>query len=377
LTDSAAHKYLINAISGSTITVQRYPFSSVVNPATGAGTTQRAYATPVLWSAATARNIISEDVVFQGELWNDAEFSVTATIDIGNGATADATRYFHLTVAPGQSLCDQVNTTPLKYDQSKGAGISGNVTGTDLIYAHCAYVRITRLQIKLTNSLSFSAIYSDQNNVFIDKNLFDYFGATGPNYTIRCISGVTGTITNNILMFTAATSGGNQAIAINTPTGTWTVKNNTVVQCSDVTNANSYAIATGATATMNVANNAVFGFSGSGKSLYNTGSAWTGGTNATDGTTTGSVGSGNITGLTYANQFQGTTIAARDFRLKTGNGCGPGTPDSTNVPTDLYGTTRDASTPSIGAYEFAVTVVGYPLLPGNRTFHRMQEIASM
>ncbi len=77
-------------------------------------------------------------------------------------------------------------------------------------------------------------------------------------------------------------------------------------------------------------------------------------------------GSNNQTSLTIGDQFENVSSdAAADWRLKSGNSLDSnGTPDALTNDLDIFGNTRDATNPSIGAYETVssgITVTPDPL----------------
>lgn len=110
----------------------------------------RDYSTIATWIAACPTDLVAADQVYRGELYNDSEFVVAAQQTIGSGVTTDATRYIELTVAAGQSFVDHpgVRTNPLRYDASKGVGVTCSTSYTLVFQLAAQYTRINRLQIR-------------------------------------------------------------------------------------------------------------------------------------------------------------------------------------------------------------------------------------
>lgn len=146
----------INGAGSSEIT------GSVTLPGAGAATvevrtigTGGDYATPAAWAAASP-DFGSTNVIWEGRLLNQ-EFVGAAEQSICILATnGTASRYMHLTVAPGAAFCDHENrrTNPLRYDASYGAALRVNMVGstTGVVRQTGGYSRVSRVQIKSTGN---------------------------------------------------------------------------------------------------------------------------------------------------------------------------------------------------------------------------------
>lgn len=83
--------------------------------------------------------------------------------------------------------------------------------------------------------------------------------------------------------------------------------------------------------------------------------------NATDLATAWGVGTHNLNSLTFADQF---VSSSNDFRaVDTGSLDTAGNPDSTNLPDDISGFTRGATSPTIGCWEAAAGGGGGAVIP--------------
>lgn len=145
----------INAAGSNEIT------GSVTLPGSGAATvevrtigTGGDYATPAAWAAASPD--FSTNVIWEGRLLNQ-EFVGAAEQSICILAVnGSASRYMHLTVAPGAAFCDHEDrrTNPLRYDASKGASLRVNMVGstTGVVRQTGGYSRVSRVQIKSTGN---------------------------------------------------------------------------------------------------------------------------------------------------------------------------------------------------------------------------------
>ena len=81
------------------------------------------YSTLQAWEDAAPANLVSADQVWEGRVLNN--LSSGSTILTISGSTSDATRFKHLTAAPGVSFRDHANklTNPLRADNTKGVEV--------------------------------------------------------------------------------------------------------------------------------------------------------------------------------------------------------------------------------------------------------------
>jgi hypothetical protein len=299
------------------------------------------YSTLQAWEDACPANLVTADQRWIGECYDQGTF--TAGLTVG-GQTTDSTRYVYLRCASGASFADKagVRTNPLAYNASGGVAISLTANYGIGIDGNVSYTRFEKLQIKHTgnNCIVLRQYGSGVVGIVIDRCIVD-FSAAGNAPT--GISDFTGggsaqlTIKNCLIVGnTANTAGVGIRVADNSsiygctlvvPGGT---PRSTGIQCQ-------YAVFT-------VQNNAILNWS---TSFTNNGTIGADGHNAS--TTASAPGStGNVTSLTFSSQV---VDISTDFRALSTGGLGAGTPDATNLPTDISGLTRSATTPYIGAWE--------------------------
>lgn len=308
------------------------------------GTTGRDYSTIQAWEDAKPANLVTADQVWKGECYNDSEFTAGVTIA---GSTTDATRFTWLTAASGQGFADHPNrlTNALRYNRSNGVGVS--ITGDNyaaILRMEENYCVVSRMQFKssgtYTNSNS-SANISNQNCRF-DSNIFEYTGTV----TLLSVGHDAIVVVNNVLVANGTNLAAN-VVGVAGYNGVFV--SNTIVRPSDRAAAGTgIALAAGYTGTL-VQNNAVFNltsaFGGAG------GTHASSGYNLTDAAS--APGSNNQVSKTFANQFQGTTSSAQDWRIKSGaDAINNGTrAQSYTNDLDIVATARSVTTPTIGAWE--------------------------
>lgn len=319
------------------------------------GTTGRDYSTIQAWHDAFATG------GWIGECYNDSEFAVTSTISL-SGKTTSVTDFMTLRCGAGQSFRDHADklTNPLKYDQTKGVGVSKTNSYDNVLAVAEPFTTITGIQFKhvfglvLINDISSGA----SSNVIEDCIL------SGDTNNSPVLTWRMGTARNCIIINIGSNGSG---VSGNYPVSTPVFVNLTIVRPSDVTAAGN-GIAAGS-GTYTVKNCAAFGFTN-----FSSGGTPGGSNNCSS--TTISFGTSNQASKTYANQFVGTTNAAQDFRLKTGADCiDTGVTDTTNLPAanDIVGTARpQGSAWDIGAWELVTAAApaastfigGWPLVLG-------------
>lgn len=305
------------------------------------GTSSRDYTTVQAWEDACPADLVTADQIWRGECYNDSEFTVSGTVLAVGGMTVDATRYMELTAAAGQSFVDHADklTNARKYDASKGVGLRAtNAFGLAIDNGGGVnYCRFSRLQLQGgTHAAGTTCVYQE-NSTDNDWNQCIF---AGPGETRI---GGTGTRIRNSLVI--ADKGG---IGLRLKYGA-DAYNCTIVWPSDVTNTGTVGINSNDSGNV-VQNCAVFGFATASSGTFDTTNSKN---NATDlGSIVGA--SGNQVSKTYANQFQNTTTAARDFRPKLGaDTIDTGVTDATNAADDLIGTARPSGAAyDIGAEEY-------------------------
>lgn len=292
------------------------------------------YTTIQTWEDACPADLVAADQVWLGECKNQ---TFTEAVTIG-GQTTDATRYLELKCQSGASFKDHadVRTNALRYNTANGMALTGNVpltiatnyTRVNGLQAanNSGYGRTVDISAGVTNCLVTQSILKDGTGAF-----FTTLSRSATNVFANCL----------IECPSASNHGANSQ-------GQW--RNCTII-CSTGSSTGT-GFDSGYSNGMAL-NCAVFAFG----TAYNGTAAGGSGYNASDSAST--FGSNNQSSLTTADQFESAT---NDFRAKsTGALPNNGTPDSTYASVDISGTTRSASTPTIGCWE--VTATGTMLEP--------------
>jgi hypothetical protein len=307
----------------------------------------RDFSTIAAWIAALPANLITDGNSYEGDCYNDSEFSENVSL---TGHTTDAAHTITLTAGPGQSFRDNVNATTnaLRYNQANGVAIKGNGYGGTMCNIVDANVIISHLQLTMTpNGHQIFFQQTTTGPLLIDSIIADSIPNGGGNIQFAKFSqaGVTG---RNILYINVGGSNGVESDG----------SNQSFYNCTFVTTSASapttrmFLIGYGG---VTLENCAVFGVS----NLADNPARMTATTCATDlAATTGFTGS-----LTYANQFvnTGLTLTSSDFREVSGaNLIHAGTTDSTNIPgsIDIIGQARGSAW-DIGCWQFGSVAAPY------------------
>lgn len=308
--------------------------TTIIKKIGGAGAPSRDYSTLQAWEDACPADLVTADQIWRGECYNDSEFTGTLTI---SGMTVDATRYVHLTCASGQSFRDHasVQSNALKYDQSKGAGISVGSNYNWVIDVSAQHTIVEKLQIKTSGSKV--PIQLRNGNQTAQYCILETTAASA------CAQTQGGGKYRNCLMVMRRSGNGH---GIQSNSG-GTFRHLTIVRPSDLTAAGSgisrsYGVS-------DIRSCAVFGFS---NFTSGTGSA-AGDYNATN-LAAAAGGANDLTGKTYANQFENATNASGDWRAKGGADLiGAAVTDAVDGAEDIVGTARPSGTGyDIGCWEF-------------------------
>ena len=306
------------------------------------GTSSRDYSTLQAWEDACPANLVTADQIWRGEVYNDSEF--TGELNI-SGVTTDATRYIELTTAAGQSFMDDsgIRSLPLRYDQSKGVGVSGSTSFTPAVESNVDYTRIGKLQIKSSGTHAKVMYFRAQNGVA--ENCICY-GVTSLNNNLQI--GLNATVKNFVVYGESGTgvtfeSSNGQLL------GSTIVKPGTAGSGSAI---NSFAHISGNV----VANCALFNYT----STVNDASRLSNFDYCVTDLASPGVSSetGSLFSKTFSSQFENvTSAAAGDWRVKTGADLlGAGLPSySGMLSADITGLTR-ANPSTIGAWESGATV---------------------
>lgn len=311
------------------------------------GTSSRDYSTLAAWEADIPADLVTADERWIGECYNDSEFTdaVNHVCDIASHAS-DATRHIILRAATGEGFRDHANkaTNPLRYDHSVGVGVQHSDTTTSnksaVRVAGTAFVQIFGLQLKSRSRYGEGcALFSGSNSTLVDSNILERDStAGGPAVAFAAAAGCK-------LRSTAVIqrSNGGDGVQILFGNSAGGVYGCTIVR---TTGTGAYAVESHIPNDFVIKNTAAFGFTDFADWTASSPSDY----NASDDATNIPGANSNGT-LTYADQFEDNGNTTPDFRAKSTGDLQFGTPDSTNTPDDIIGTTRDATTPWVGCWE--------------------------
>jgi len=308
------------------------------------GTTGRDYSTIASWEAAITADLVTADEQWVGQCYNDSEFTITATIIIG-GQTTDATRNIILETGSGQSFRDHADkaTNPLKYDVSKGVGVRTTSNYTGAIQVTSRYVTVRYLQIKTADLGGSNRVISLEgvgDSAIVGDSLICEGFKSEPVFLFT-----TAKLINSVIILRLSGSG--NGFRWSYPLSGALIAGCTIVRPNGLTIAGSGISRPNGSSNAEVKNTAVFGFTDFADATIS------GDYNASDDAT--NIPGANSNGaLTYSQQFEDYSNSTSDFRANDEAGGGDlkfGTPDSTNTPDDIIGTTRNATTPWVGCWE--------------------------
>ena len=304
------------------------------------------YASINAWVAGAASTypsgLVAADVIWRGVLYKEGSGTnnewVISSPTTTYALTCDATRYYLLEAASGQSFADNANklTNALRYNNANGVSIS--VSGSyvwlfDLSINTRLWVR--GIQVKNNNR----DIASGSGSAFFENCIIF---ASGPGV----VFGSTCSATNSLLYMSSSGS----IVNANSYSGSY-LRNCVLIGSGGATN----ALQLGNYSSGNVIKNcAIFGFAtgvvNNIARIDTANSTYT----ATDLASFGWSATGNLVSKTFANQFENIGSGTEDFRVKAGADLiGAGVRDQTYTnDLDIVGTARSLTTPTIGAWEF-------------------------
>lgn len=288
-----------------------------------------------------------DSVIWEGQIYNQGEFTISNAVLLTiSGVTTSSSCYVSLKCASGASFRDNANvrTNALDYNSSNGVALRSTYQYSWVLQIDVAFTKVDGLQI-YANSPSNNTI-----GILLSSNI----GSNAVTIS-NCVIKAKG------VAFSHGYGGASNfncynCLLLSTNAGPTKSDNGSTI-CTFI---GCTAIQTGGTASSsyvlaNYGSSTIKNCAGFGGNAFKSGSqsaTGSSGYNATDqGTAFGSTG--NLTSLTFANQFVSTT---NDFRaVGTGSLDGSATPDATNTPTDISNTTRDATAPTIGCWEVVAT----------------------
>ena len=296
------------------------------------------YTTLQAWEDASPANLVTSDVVWQGQCFNQEFFSSSGALLNVSGSTTDSTRYKELTTYAGASFVDNasVQTNALRYNASNGAGIRNSYAWGGPVSVNESYFRISKLQISATTAVGFNG--TGTTGLVIDKCIVENSGTT--NEALKTYGACT--VKNTLVV------GRSTGVIAQLNNGT------NAYNCTFVrTGSSTSNIFTGYYSTTTLKNCAFFGgattlASGSSTRTYTT--CYTDTASPPSGCTTVAYDTSTGSG------FQNITDATRDFRIKTGSALlDVGTTDTTNAAYDIVGTARpQGAAYDVGAWELVV-----------------------
>ena len=287
------------------------------------------YSTLQAWEDAAAANLVTADEVWEGRLISaSTNISGTGVQLTVSGSTTDATRYKHLTTAPGASFRDHVDalTNPLRFDSAKGASIESTTYYLYAINVTEQNFHLSNLQVRDVNGTQAGAIFSNANGIVLENSIFEGTITGSGNGVVS----IRAAVARNCLFIQRRASA---ATYIAFSDGVCAFYNCTFAVPSDLPAAtngirNEYG-------SLTIRNCGVFGATadvslGGGSTL-----------SATTCYTDDASPSTGFTTLAYSGAFENTADATRDFRIPSTSGLKDvGTTDATNAPTDIIGTSR-------------------------------------
>jgi len=300
------------------------------------GATGRDYTDLAGFFSASPSSLVSADEIWIGELYNDAEFTLSA-IYTAPARTTDATRYFILRPASGQGFGDNASrlTNALRYNQSNGVAITTSADwsiGIDLMAID--YCHLQGLQIKETASYVFQLLRIGANSTVKNCIFFKDSTMTAKSLISASWASSACIIENNTLI----SKSGFEGTPIDASYSAATVRNNTVY--TPVTADQNLAGLYGSSRI--IKNNLIVGLTSTstGEGAYSY--------NAAD--VSGVAGSTLV--VVAANTFENvSSMATLDLRIKSGASVIGAGIASGGATTDALGQTR-ANPPTIGAFEY-------------------------
>ncbi len=286
-------------------------------------------------------NVHQDGASWKADCYNDSEFTITAEVLFNGTSGTSSTRTVTVTAAAGESFIDHADvlTNALKYDASKGVAFRRTTNYQGIIQFDYQWVRCSRIQGRHDNGGSATSGISITSNSIIRDCISGGKGSAG--FTIDTS---TAKIINCLCIAELVTDGFllvNGADAYNC----------TAVMPDDLTaSGDGFEVIYGPSEALNCAS---FGFVNGFNGSYS--SSPSSGHNATDDTT--APGADNQVSKTFADQFENVDDATQDWRAKDGDLDGNGTRDEGNTDDlDIVGQARSTSAPTIGCWEFIVSI---------------------
>ncbi len=286
-------------------------------------------------------------VIWQGQAYNDTEFTSASTLVFFSGSTTSTTCYKELTAAAGQSFQDQANvrTTALTYNAALGVALRATATYVDVVSVSDTNARVSRIQIKGSKG----QLLIGKLGLFKDIVVYcSDLTATVP-VSFNSTGGTTTLV--NVLFIADSTA----------TTVAWALTGgaNVLVGCTAIRTSNRTAAGTGFSTSYSTSTQLIscasFGFTTCFSNVH--GDTVTGSKNNATDQASGLPGTSNQHSVTYTGTtpFTQAAAASNDMRaIAATTLAANGFLDSTNAPNDISGFVRSA-TPTIGHWELAPT----------------------
>lgn len=295
------------------------------------GATGRDYATIQAFFDAVP-DLVAADQIWEGQIYPDSGNTISGNFSVTK--TTDATRFIRLRPAAGYSFSDNasVRTNALRINASNGILLTPSTTNP--IITHNCYIELQGLQLE--NTTTAHTCFGNGGRITFDRciarapssSVWVGVTSTGHVYTKNSVFIIgylytEGTI--NASVFDSSTFIGN-------PSGAMIAM--VYNPAPEIRNCAFFGSTTPITAPS---------FNGSPN-----------GNNCAASATTLPVG--GLTSQVSADQLESfATDSTADIRLKAGNTIGAAGVYNASVLTDISGTTRDTSTPSVGAWEYVAS----------------------
>lgn len=306
--------------------------------------------------SAPSNNLVAADVAMVGQIIGNLSFTggnaALETAAIGP-YTTDATHTITLTGQTPESY-----SGGLSWNTSRGPSVTSDGSVTTIAIGQANFI-LTGLQIQ--NSVGAYALDLSSNTALISSCIFETKGVSFTPISVHC--NTTGGIIRNCLI--NLNTGNNACV--------WSVSGDTTVFqfCTIAIPSDNAAVTRMVYCPGNASfTNCTF-FAGGTTTTFNDGGGTPTFSNCATDFASPPAGTAWQSGLTYANQFNGVTIAGGlDWRQKSAtDGLYAHGIAISGVTTDIAGTTRKA-TPDIGAWEIAASTGSHsmPLTPRGRLF---------
>lgn len=313
------------------------------------GTASRDYSTWAGWIAYLqgrgSGSLVTADEAHTVEAYNDSEFtSAAGTLGGLSGVVTDATRNITIKCAAGQSFADTASNA-LAYDIANGVGLraTGNVDVLLTVATDNTTVEGLQFHNEGINYL-YGGLLFTSNDVLVRKCLG--YADGGNNYASDSFRSTGGRWENCAIV----SRGGSAGFWAYGAYATNSFKNCTAVNLSAHVSSIGFR-KVGAYSTTTAQGCVSMGFGVN----FRANGGWSAGTDYNASDQASAPGTNSLSSLTASSQFENVTAGTEDLRVKAGADLiGAGYAGLTTL--DIVGQTRSATLPTIGAWEYIVSV---------------------